>query len=61
MKTQYLPHFHEFQLLRKINPVCFYAAETQSQMRAAHAFHGSDAYFKLMEQGGGSFESEVEE
>jgi hypothetical protein len=56
-----LPHFHEFQLLRKTNPVCFYAAETQSQMRAAHAFHGSDAYFKLMEQGGGSFESEVEE
>jgi hypothetical protein len=59
MKLQKKPHFHEFQLLRKINPVCYYAAETQSQMRAAHEFHGSDEYFKLMDQGGGHFEVEL--
>ena len=51
--------FSDFQLLRLTNPVCFYAAETQAQMVAARAFHGSDAFYDHMAKGGGSFKVEV--
>ena len=59
MHTQTLPHFSEFQLLRLTNPTCFYAAETQEQMKAARAFHGTKAFYDHMAKGGGSFEIEL--
>ena len=55
MRIQRQPFFHEFQIMRKVNPVCYYAAETQQQIKDAHDFHGTEAYFKLIEHGGGSF------
>jgi hypothetical protein len=55
MHVQTLPHFSEFQLLRLTNPVQYYRADTQQQMRDAQKFHGSDAYYDLMENGGGFF------
>ena len=55
MHVQTLPHFSEFQLLRLTNPVQYYRADTQKQMRDAQKFHGTDAYNDLMENGGGFF------
>ena len=52
MHVQTLPHFSDFQLLRLTNPVQYYRADTQQQMLDAQRFHGSDAYYKLMENGG---------
>jgi len=59
MKLQSMHRFSDFQLLRLTIPVCFYAAETQAQMVAARAFHGSDAFYDHMAKGGGSFKVEV--
>jgi|TARA_B110000444_G_C18733368_1_gene544377 hypothetical protein len=56
MHVQTLPHFSEFQLLRLTNPVQYYRADTQQQMLDAQKFHGTDAYYDLMENGGGFFE-----
>ena len=56
MSVQTLPHFSEFQLLRLTNPVQYYRADTQQQMRDAQKFHGTDAYYDLMEHGRGFFE-----
>ena len=53
MHVQTLPHFSEFQLLRLTNPVQYYRADTQQAMRDAQKFHGTDAYYDLMENGGG--------
>ena len=55
MHVQTLPHFSEFQLLRLTNPVQYYRADTQQQMLDARKFHGTDAYYDLMENGGGFF------
>ncbi|MDA9271290.1 hypothetical protein N9P54_00165 [Planktomarina sp.] len=55
MHVQTLPHFSDFQLLRLTNPVQYYRADTQQQMLDAQRFHGSDEYYKLMENGGGFF------
>jgi|TARA_R110002050_G_scaffold226791_1_gene362486 hypothetical protein len=55
MHVQTLPHFSEFQLLRLTNPVQYYRADTQQAMRDAQKFHGTDAYYDLMENGGGFF------
>ena len=56
MHVQTLPHFSEFQRLRLTNPVQYYRADTQKQMRDAQKFHGTDAYYDLMENGLGFFE-----
>jgi len=55
MRVQTLPHFSEFQLLRLTNPVQYYRADTQQQMLDAQKFHGTNAYYDLMENGGGFF------
>ena len=55
MRVQTLPHFSEFQLLRLTNPVQYYRADTQQQMLDAQKFHGADANYDLMENGGGFF------
>ena len=55
MDVQTLPQFSDFQKLRLTNPVQYYRADTQQQMLDAQRFHGSDAYYKLMENGGGFF------
>jgi len=60
MRVQTLPHFSEFQLLRLTNPVQYYRADTQQQMLDAQKFHGADAYYDLMENGGGFFTVDAE-
>jgi len=35
--------------------VQYYRADTQQQMLDAQKFHGADAYYDLMENGGGFF------
>jgi hypothetical protein len=35
--------------------VQYYRADTQQQMLDAQKFHGTDAYYDLMENGGGFF------
>ena len=55
MHEQTLPYFSDFQLLRLTNPVQYYRADTQQQMLDAQKFHGTDAYYDLMENGGGFF------
>ena len=56
MQVQTLPHFSEFQLLRLTNPAQYYRADTQQQMLDAQKFHGTDAYYDLIKNGGGFFE-----
>ena len=56
MHQQTLPHFSEFQLLRLTNPTQYYRADTQRQMLDARKFHGTEAYYDLMANGGGAFE-----